>query len=69
MQDLWRSARIPQGITRSECFLSLNEENILTHAGNISHELVLAYAGQEYEKFHEQHQCESRGLESVLINL
>ena len=51
-------------IARLDDFLSLNEENILTHAGKISHELALARAEQEYEKFNEQRQHESRSLES-----
>ena len=52
-------------IAKLDDFLILNEENILTHAGNISHELALARAEQEYEKFHEQRQRESRSLESA----
>jgi hypothetical protein len=30
-------------VVRLDDFLSLNEENILTHAGSISHELALAH--------------------------
>lgn len=33
-------------------FLSLNDRNILEHAGNVSHELALEYAEKEYDKFH-----------------
>ena len=44
-------------------FLRLNQENILTHAGAISHELALAHAEQEYEKFHAQRR-HAEGLES-----
>lgn len=33
-------------------FLSLNDRNILDHAGKISHELAVDKAEQEYEKFH-----------------
>ena len=51
-------------IAKLDDFLSLNEENILTHAGKISHELALAHAEQEYEKFYEQCQRESRSLEN-----
>jgi hypothetical protein len=51
-------------IAKLDDFLRLNEENILTHAGKISHELALAHAEQEYEKFHEQRQHDSRSLES-----
>ncbi|MBD3386417.1 hydroxyacid dehydrogenase [candidate division KSB1 bacterium] len=32
-------------------FLQLNDRNILTHAGKISHELAAAHAEDEYEKF------------------
>ena len=51
-------------VARLDDFLNLNEENILTHAGKISHELALVRAEQEYEKFHEQRQRASRSLES-----
>jgi hypothetical protein len=33
-------------------FLSLNDRNILEHAGKISHELAMEKADREYEKFH-----------------
>ncbi len=55
-------------IAKLDDFLSLNEENILTHAGKISHELALTHAEQEYEKFHEQRQRDSRTLESDFDN-
>jgi len=51
-------------IAKLDDFLSLNEENILTHAGKISHELALDRAEQEYEKFHERRLRESRRLDS-----
>jgi hypothetical protein len=51
-------------IVKLDDFLSLNEENILTHAGAVSHELALSHAEQEYEKFHDQRQRESRSLEN-----
>jgi hypothetical protein len=51
-------------IAKLDDFLSLNEENILTNAGKISHELALNRAEQEYEKFHEQRQSESCRLAS-----
>jgi len=35
-------------------FLQLNDRNILTHAGKISHELAAAHAEQEYEKFNKK---------------
>jgi len=49
---------------RLDDFLRLNEENILSHAGAISHELAMIHAEREYEKFHDQRQQESRSLES-----
>ena len=36
-------------------FLQLNDRDILTHAGNISHELAAAKAEDEYEKFNIKH--------------
>ena len=51
-------------IAKLDDFLSLNEENILTHAGTISHELALVHAEQEYEKFHVQRRRENRGLDN-----
>jgi hypothetical protein len=38
-------------IKKLDAFLTLNERDILTHAGRISHEAALAKAGTEYEKF------------------
>jgi hypothetical protein len=35
-------------------FLSLNDREILSHAGKISHELAISKAESEYEKFHNQ---------------
>jgi hypothetical protein len=35
-------------------FLSLNDREILSHAGKISHELAVNKAEQEYEKYHRQ---------------
>lgn len=46
-------------IARLDAFLELNEGNILTHAGKISHELTLAHAEQKYDKFHQQRQLEA----------
>ena len=60
--------RIPMHMTewatRLDDFLRLNDENILTHAGKISHELALAHAEQEYDKFHKQRQLEAGKKES-----
>lgn len=47
-----------------DAFLRLNEGNILTHAGSISHELPIAHAEQEYDKFHRQQQLEVGKKES-----
>ncbi|MCX5975547.1 MAG: virulence RhuM family protein [Coprothermobacterota bacterium] len=48
--------RIPmhmQGwITKLDGFLSLNERDILTHAGKISHKLAISHAEQEYDQLH-----------------
>ncbi len=35
-------------------FLQLNDRNVLTHAGKISHELAKEHAEGEYEKFHRE---------------
>ena len=47
--------RIPmtmqQWIEKLNSFLQLNDRDILTHAGKISHELALSRAEDEYEKF------------------
>ena len=51
-------------IARLDAFLELNEGNILIHAGKISHELALAHAEQEYDKFDQQRQLEAGKMES-----
>ena len=38
-------------VTKLDAFLKLNERDILTHAGRISHEMALAKAEEEYEKY------------------
>ena len=38
-------------IKKLDGFLSLNEREILTHAGSISHEIAIEKAEQEYDKF------------------
>ena len=38
-------------IDKLDGFLQLNDRNILTHAGKISHELAVEHAEEEYEKF------------------
>jgi len=42
-------------IAKLEDFLKLSEREILTHAGRMSHEIAVAKAEAEYEKYH-QHQ-------------
>jgi hypothetical protein len=51
-------------IARLDAFLELNEGNVLTHAGKISHDLALAHAEQEYDKFDQQRQLEAGKKES-----
>lgn len=40
-------------IKKLDGFLSLNDRDILTHAGKISHEMARQLAEQEYDKFHQ----------------
>ena len=50
--------RIPmtmhEWITKLDGFLSLNDRDILAHAGKISHDMAQQLAEQEYDKFHQQ---------------
>ncbi|MFO1437862.1 MAG: virulence RhuM family protein [Verrucomicrobiaceae bacterium] len=41
-------------ITKLDSFLTINDRDILTHAGKISHELALAHAEGQYESFRRQ---------------
>ena len=41
-------------ITKLHGFLTINDRNILTHAGKISHEMAKELAETEYEKFHRE---------------
>ncbi len=41
-------------IRKLDSFLTINDREILTHAGRISHELAEAHAGRHYESFHHQ---------------
>jgi len=45
-------------------FLQLNDRNILTHAGKISHELAVAHAEDEYEKFNKKRIAEKDRTDS-----
>jgi len=51
-------------IKRLDAFLSLNEREILTHAGKISHEMAKELAEDEYEKFHQKRIQEKDRLDS-----
>ena len=46
-------------ISKLNSFLTINDRDILTHAGRISHELALAHAEQHYETFHRQRLAET----------
>jgi hypothetical protein len=39
-------------IKKLDAFLDINERDILTHAGKISHEIAKQLAESEYHKFH-----------------
>ena len=41
-------------INKLHGFLELNDRNILTNAGKISHELAIEFAENEYDKFHQK---------------
>lgn len=51
-------------IEKLDTFLTLNEGDILTHAGKISHELAITHAEREYDKFHHQRQLDAVNLEN-----
>jgi hypothetical protein len=40
-------------IAKRDGFLTLNDRNILEHAGKISHQMAKELAEAEYERFHE----------------
>ena len=46
-------------ITKLDSFLTINDRDILTHAGKISHELALAHAEGQYEFFRQQRLAET----------
>ncbi len=50
-------------ITKLHAFLTINDRDILTHAGRISHEMALEQAEAEYEKFSRKRiqQCDGAG--------
>lgn len=41
-------------IAKLDAFLNINDRDILTHAGKISHEIALQHAASEYEDFRQQ---------------
>jgi len=41
-------------ISKLDSFLTINDRNILTHAGQISHDLALAHAERQYDTFNRQ---------------
>lgn len=51
-------------IKKLDAFLTLNEREILTHAGRISHEMAKESAEAEYEKFNQKRIWEKDRLES-----
>jgi len=55
-----RPMHMADWIRRLDAFLQFNEQNILTHAGTISHELAIEHAEQEFEKY----EAEQRRLQA-----
>ena len=51
-------------INKLDGFLTLNDRDILTHAGRISHEMAQAKAEQEYSKFKELSAIDSRPVDA-----
>ena len=48
------SMRMVDWVTKLDGFLQLNERDILTHAGRISHDAAAIHAEEEYDAFHRQ---------------
>ena len=51
--------RMADWIGKLDSFLTINDREILTHAGRISHELALTHAEQHYDAFHRQRLAEA----------
>lgn len=51
--------RMADWISKLDSFLTLNDRDILTHAGKISHDLALTHAEQHYETYHRQRLAET----------
>ncbi len=49
-------------VTKLDAFLHINDREILTHAGKISHEMARQFADNEYEKFHLERTSESNNV-------
>lgn len=49
-----RAMHMTDWVERLDAFLQFNERNILTHAGQISHELAEQHAHEEFAKFEKQ---------------
>ncbi len=52
---------MPDWIAKLDSFLKLNERGILTHAGQISHDLAVQHAEGEYESFYPQQLADEAG--------
>jgi len=50
--------RMGDWVTKLDGFLKLNERDILTHAGRLTHEAAVGHATQEYDAFHRERLAE-----------
>ena len=46
--------RMADWISKLDSFMTINDRDILTHAGRMSHELAVEHAGKQYDTFHQQ---------------
>ena len=51
-------------VTKLDAFLTLNERDILTHAGRVSHEMAQAKAELEYDKFKALTAADARSVDA-----
>jgi hypothetical protein len=58
------SMHMADWIVKLDGFLSLNDRDILTHAGRVSHEAALDKAEREYDKFNSLRALEARPVDS-----
>jgi hypothetical protein len=56
------SMHMTDWIKKLDAFMNLNERDILTHAGSISHEMARELAEGEYDKFHARRIAESTAV-------